>query len=274
MLAAQDFQFIRALLQKRSAIVLDEEKNYFVESRLETLARGEGYESVSDLVSRLKTNTADSLDERVIEALMIHETSFFRDQRPFEVLRRKILPELIEARKSTRQLRILCIACASGQEPYSLAMMIRDSFPQLAAWDLTITATDLSKQVLKKAREGTYNEVEIKRGLPKPYLLKFFDRCGDQWKLAQSVRQMVSFQAMNLVDSWPAFRLADVVLLRNVLIYLDVTARKQILAKVRSVLKPDGYLLLGAAESTINLDDAFKRVELGSTSIYRLHSPS
>lgn len=272
MLAAEDFEFIRELLQKRSAIALDEEKHYFVESRLGPLARGEGYDSVGQLVARLRSGPANRLDQQVVEALMIHETSFFRDRRPFEVFRKKILPELIQARRSLRQIRILCMACSSGQEPYSLAMMIRDNFRELRTWELMIIATDLSQQVLEKARAGAYNQLEINRGLPKPYLLKFFNRRGDAWKLSDDVRQMVDFRAMNLIEPWPAFPPVDIVLFRNVLIYFDVAARKKILAKVRTILQPDGYLLLGAAESTLNLDDAFQRVDLGSTSIYRLQS--
>ena len=269
-LEVKEFEFIRSFVQKRSAIVLDDEKQYLVESRLQPLARREGFSNVAELVMQMQASPVNGLHQKVVEAMTTNETSFFRDIHPFDALRRVVLPELIAARSATRQLRIWCAACSTGQEPYSLAMLLRENFPQLQSWNVSILATDLSTQVLEKARDGSFNQIEINRGLPAPYLLKYFQRQGMNWQLKEDLRKMIDFRSMNLIEPWPLMPPADVVLLRNVLIYFDVNTKKDILAKVRRLLRPDGYLFLGGAESTFNLDDAFKRVELERSSVYRL----
>lgn len=270
-LEVKEFDFIRSFLQEKSAIVLDDEKHYLVESRLQPLARREGFASVSELLQKLQSSRVNGLPQKVVEAMTTHETSFFRDIRPFEALRKSVLPERIAAQSSTRQLKIWCLACSTGQEPYTLAMMIRESFPQLQTWDVRIIATDLSTQILEKARQGVFSQLEVNRGLPTAYLLKYFQRQGMNWQLKEDIRKMIDFRTMNLIEPWPTGPAADVILLRNVLIYFDVATKKEILAKVRRLMHPDGYLLLGGAESTLNLDDAFKRVELEKSSFYRLH---
>jgi chemotaxis protein methyltransferase CheR len=269
-LEVQEFEFIRSFLQARSAIVLDDEKQYLVESRLQPLARREGLASVGELVSKMRLNTANGLQRKVIEALTTHETSFFRDQRPFEALRKVVLPDRIAAQTRSRMLRIWCMACSTGQEPYSIAMLLREDFPQLRSWNVGIVATDLSVQILEKAREAVFSQLEVSRGLPSPYLLKYFHRQGTNWQLNDDIRKMVEFRQMNLIEPWPASLPVDIVFLRNVLIYFDIDAKKDILARVRRLLNPEGYLFLGGAETTFGLDESFKRFELEKTSVYRL----
>ena len=270
MLEVKDFEYIRDFLLKRSAIALDAEKQYLVESRLQPLARREGFSSVAELVTKMQSSPVNGLHQKVVEAMTTHETSFFRDLNPFDAMRKSVLPKLIAARSVSRELRIVCLACSTGQEPYSLAMLIRETFPQLDSWKVTIVATDLSTQVLKRARDGNYNQHEINRGLPAPYLLKYFDRQGMNWQVKDNLRKMIDFQTMNLIEPWQFMLPADVVFLRNVLIYFDVAVKKEILAKVRRILRPDGFLFLGGSENALNLDDSFKRLEFEQTSVYQL----
>jgi chemotaxis protein methyltransferase CheR len=272
-LSYSDFDYVRTLVQKRSAIVLEDEKSYLAESRLLSLARREGYPSVADLVAQLRVGTVNGLHQRVVEAMTTNETSFFRDIHPFEALRKVVLPQLIEARKATRRLHIWSAASSTGQEPYSLAILLREHFPQLAGWDVRILATDLSTEVLARAREGIYGQIEINRGLPATLLVKYFQRQGVNWQLKDDLRKMVEFRAMNLIEPWPTMPSMDIVLIRNVLIYFDVPTKKDILGKTRRLLRPDGYLFLGGAESTFNLDDAFERMQLERASVYRLRQP-
>lgn len=267
---ATDFDFVRDLVRKRSAIVLENEKSYLVESRLLPLARKEGFTSIDEMVAKLRLSMFGTLHGKVVEAMTTNETSFFRDLQPFEALRKVVLPELITKRAASRQLRIWCAASSSGQEPYTIAMLIREHLPQLATWDVKILATDLSTQVLDKARSGIFNQIEVNRGLPAQYLMKYFDRQGMNWQLKESIRQMIDFKPLNLIETWPPMSVMDIVFIRNVLIYFDVQTKKNILGKVRRLLRPDGFLFLGGAESTYNLDDSFVRTEIEKASVYRL----
>ena len=269
-LERKEFEYIRNFLQKRSAIVLDEEKQYLVESRLMPLARREGYAGISELVTKMQTSAVNGLHQKVVEAMTTHETSFYRDARPFDALRHAVLPELIKAQAATRKLRIWCAACSSGQEPYSVAMLIREHFPQLQTWDVSILATDLSIQILDKAREAVFSQLDVNRGLPAPHIVKYFERQGMNWKLKDDICKLVDFRPMNLIEPWPIMAPFDVVMLRNVLIYFDVDTKKSILKNVRRLLRPSSYFFLGGAESTRNLDDNFARVELEQSSVYRL----
>jgi chemotaxis protein methyltransferase CheR len=264
------FDFVRTLLHQRSAIVLGSEKAYLVETRLLPLARQEGLPSVDALVERLRQRPSMVLEQRVVEALATNETSFFRDLRPFDVLRDTVLPGLMQRRAGERALTIWCAACSSGQEPYSVALLIREHFPRLLDWRLRILACDLSTEMIERARQGRFNQIEVNRGLPARLLVKYFERHGLGWQLRDDVRRMVEFQAMNLAGMWPPLPPLDVVLLRNVLIYFDVDVRRQVLGKVRRLLRPDGALFLGGAETTLNLDDAFERVQLNGAGYYRL----
>ncbi len=267
-ISPQDFDFVRTLVCDQAGIVLENGKEYLVESRLVPLAKRHGFESLDTLVTALRRADA-TLRRNVVEAMTTNETTFFRDIEPFEVLRKHVIPQLMAARGESRELRIWYGASSTGQEPYSLVMMLLDHFPQLAAWNVTHYATDINLEVLERARQGKYNQIEMNRGLPVTYLVKYFEKCGLEWQLKPAVRERVRFEPMNLVKSWPALPQFDIVMLRNVMIYFDIEAKKQILAKIRRQLKPDGYLFLGGAETTMGLSDAFQRMQFDRAGCYR-----
>jgi chemotaxis protein methyltransferase CheR len=273
LLRAEDFEYLRRLLLDEAAIVLEGAKGYFAEARLDALARREGIASATDLVARLKLGQPDGLRSKTVEAMTQNETSFFRDARPFEEIRRSVLPELIGRRLEDRRLRIWSAACSSGQEPYSLALLILEDFPELAGWDVSILASDLSTEMVGRGLAGRYTQAEMNRGLPASLLVKYFRREGLEWTIDEAARRPVEFRAINLAGDWPDLGDFDLIALRNVLIYLGIDDRKAILAKVARALAPDGYLWLGTAESTINVDDRFERVEPERGSFYRLRRP-
>jgi chemotaxis protein methyltransferase CheR len=266
----QDFDFIRKLLYDRSAIALEDNKQYLVESRLAPMVRELKLASIADLVGLLRAPFSNGLQQKVVEAMVTTETTFFRDLHPFEALRKAVIPDLISRRQNERVLNIWCAACSTGQEPYSIAMLVREHFPELAAWKVNILATDLSRDVLARAREGRFSQVEVNRGLPAALLLKHFRQHGSLWQLHDDVRSMVEFQELNLVRAWYPLPRMDLVFLRNVMIYFDVETKKSILGRMARVLQPDGYLLLGGAETTFNLNDSYKRVEQHKTGFYQL----
>lgn len=265
-----DLNYICKLVKDRSAIALDPTKGYLIIARLEPLARAEGFGSLEQLFKALRGAHENGLHYRVVEAMTTNETSFFRDLHPFEALRKHVLPQLIAARQAQRQLTIWCAACSSGQEPYTLCMVLKEHFPILSNWNVRIIATDYSKEMVQRARKAVYSQLEVNRGLPATYLVKYFTRVGMDWQVAESLRQMVSFEEINLAAQWPALPSLDLVLIRNVMIYFDIPTKIAILKKIRGLLRPDGYLMLGGAETTINLDDAFERVSVENTSVYRI----
>lgn len=269
-LATAEFDFVRKLVHEQSAIVLEDGKGYLVESRLSPIARKAGLASLSELVARLQSRRDDALQREVVEAMTTNETTFFRDRHPFDALRDVLLPELLAARAKERRLTIWSAASSTGQEPYSIAMLLREHFPELLTWNVRILATDLNEEVLAKARAGQYGQVEINRGLAAPMLMKYFTRDGLKWIISGDLRRMVDFQQMNLAARWPTMPSMDVIFLRNVLIYFDAPTKKKILANARQLLRPDGVLFLGGAETTINLDDAFERMPHEKAAVYRL----
>ena len=269
-LSPQDFNYIRDLVRRHSAIVLDPDKAYLIETRLAPLARQTGFESLRELIASLRIAPGDGLHTKVVEAMTTHETSFFRDSHPFETLRAAILPGLIAKRPPGQNLAIWCAACSSGQEPFSVAMLAHEHFPELVKGRLRIIATDLSGAVLARARDGLYTQIEINRGLPAALLTRYFDKQGLSWRLKSEIRRMVDFRQNNLVEAWPHLPALDVVFMRNVLIYFGQDTKKAILAKVRGILKPDGYLFLGSSETTLNLDTAFEPISIGKTVCYQL----
>jgi chemotaxis protein methyltransferase CheR len=266
-----DFDYIRALVRKESSIVLDGSKTYLVTSRLLPLARAHGFDTVGSLISQLQATPYGELHTLAVEAIATTETSFFRDHHPFVALRDEIIPELVQRkRRSNHTLSIWSAACASGQEPHSLAMILRDRFADLNGWNLQLMASDFSRGMLDRAREGLYTQLEINRGLPAPYLVRYFSQQEDQWLLAPEIRHMFRFFHQNLTSEWTLAAQADLVLMRNVLIYFDVETRRELLRRVRRILKPGGYLLLGSAETTLNLDDYFTRVMVGRAVFYQV----
>jgi chemotaxis protein methyltransferase CheR len=269
-LSRASFEFVRAVLRQRCGHCLEDDKVYLVETRLLPVARRHGFTSVEDLVLRLRSRSSEELLVELVEAMAITETCFFRDGHPFEVLREAVLPELVRRRAGVRRLNIWSAACASGQEPYSVALLLRQHFPDLSGWDVRLIASDLSGAMLERARRGRYSELEISRGLPPELVQAHFEKRENGWQIRDDIRRLVECRPINLSGAWPELPPLDLVLLRNVLIYFDVPTRQQVLGRVRRVLQPGGYLLLGGAETTHSLDDDFIPVSFGRTSFFRL----
>lgn len=262
--------YLRELVYRRSAIVLHADKSYLIDSRLTPLAREAGLASIDELVWKIQREDATApLVRRVIEAMTTNETLFFRDLHPFEALKTRILPELIRARSAQRSLRIWCAAASTGQEPYSIAMTLREHFPELASWDVKVIATDINAAVLERARTATYRQLEVNRGLPVTMLVKYFERKGAEWELKPVIRDMVKFAELNLLDAWTCVGPQDIVFIRNVLIYFDVPTKRQLLGRIRNLLQADGFLVLGGAETTNNLDDQYVPVKIGGGVYYQ-----
>jgi chemotaxis protein methyltransferase CheR len=268
---ACSFAYLVRLVRERSAIVLDNSKAYLLESRLMPLARQLGMESLTSLVKSLEQPGSNDLAQQVVDAMTTNETSFFRDINPFDALRSEVLPELIQRRQQERTLNIWSNGCSSGQEIYSIAMLIREHFqPQLANWRVRLIATDLSSSMLKRAQLGDFNHTEVNRGLPLQLLLKYFEKRGMCWQIKEEIRRSVEFKEINLIERWPAtLPTMDIVFLRNVLIYFDPTTKEQVLKRTRQQMRPDSYLFLGGSETTLKLDVPFHRQLIGKAPCYR-----
>jgi chemotaxis protein methyltransferase CheR len=252
-----DYEFLRKLLKERSGLDLSSDKQYLVESRLIPLARRAGLAGITELVQKIKNGT-DPLTADVVEAMTTNETFFFRDKIPFDHLRQTILPELLKARAGRRSLRIWCAASSSGQEPYSIAMCLKEAGAALAGWRVEILATDLSQAVLEKSRAGIFSQFEVQRGLPIQMLVKYFSQIGELWQLNADIRAMVQHRQLNLLQDFSHLGTFDVIFCRNVLIYFDQDTKVGIFDRLARVLEPDGVLALGAAESVVGISDAFK----------------
>lgn len=255
-----DYEFIRKLLKQRSGLMLSAEKQYLVESRLMPVARRNGIADLSELTRKLRRGTDAALITEVVEAMTTNETFFFRDRIPFEHFRTFIMPALMQARARYKRIRIWCAAASTGQEPYSLAMAIREMGAALDGFRIEILATDLSTEVLQKARAGSYSQFEVQRGLPIQLLVKYFTQAADNWQIAADIRSMVQFRPANLLDDFSRFGQFDLVVCRNVLIYFDQPTKSDVLDRMARVVAPDGFLILGAAETTIGLTQGFTSV--------------
>jgi chemotaxis protein methyltransferase CheR len=255
-----DYDFLRKLVKERSGLVLSADKQYLVESRLLPVARKAGLATLSDLVQRLKGAGAQALAVEVVEAMMTNESFFFRDKLPFDHFRNTIIPSLMAARATQRRVRIWCAAASTGQEPYSLAMCLKEMAPLLAGWRIDILATDLSNEVLEKAKAGIYSQFEVQRGLPIQLLVKYFAQIGETWQIAPEIRAMVQYRPFNLLSDFAGLGMFDVVFCRNVLIYFDQPTKVGVLDRIARLVERDGYLLLGAAETVVGLTDSFKPV--------------
>ncbi len=265
----EDAAFVRDLVYQQSAVALDESKQYLLEMRLTPAARDAGLDDIAGLVADARGGSQEA-NRRIVEALVTHETSFFRDHHPFEALRNDVLPALIEARSRSRILNIWSAACSSGQEAYSIAMTILEHFPRLASWPVRIIGTDISQSIVDHASAGSFRQLEVNRGLPAHLLLKYFDRDGSEWRIKPDVKRLVEFRQLNLLDRWNLLPFPDIVFMRNVLIYFDIETKKKILANVRRLLPRDGALFLGAAETTLNLDDGWRRSVSVKTGFYQV----
>lgn len=269
-LTTNDFDLIRKMIYEQSAIVLEPGKEYLVEARLQPLAQREGLNTIQELVAKMRQDKSNGLQQKVVDAMTTNETSFFRDIHPFETFKKFIIPDIIAKRATVRELNIWCGASSSGQEPYTLAMVLRENFPALITWKINFIATDISQQMLTRSRNGIYSQLEINRGLPAAYLVKYFQRVSMDWQVKDDLRKMIEFKELNLCQNWPLMPRLDVVFMRNVLIYFDVNTKKTILGKVRQLMKPDGYLFMGAAETTLNLDDSFVRMDYQQSGCYKI----
>jgi chemotaxis protein methyltransferase CheR len=251
-----DYEFLRKFLKERSGLDLSSDKQYLVESRLIPLARRVDLPGIAELVARLKGGP-DPLGAEVVEAMTTNETFFFRDKIPFDHLTGTVFPELVRARANRRSLRIWCAASSTGQEPYSIAMCVKQ-FAALAGWRVEIVATDLSHAVLEKAKAGIFSQFEVQRGLPIQMLVKYFTQIGEMWQLNADIRAMVQHRQLNLLQDFSHLGMFDVIFCRNVLIYFDHDTKIGIFDRLARVLEPDGVLALGAAESVIGISDAFR----------------
>ena len=263
--SVDDSKFVRELVRDQSSISLGENKEYLIEARLAPLARREGLDSIAALIDEVRAGRSHLRDE-VVGALATHETWFFRDHNPFEALREVVIPALL-ADDPGRRLALWSAAASTGQEAYSLAMLLLEHFP--GAKGASILATDLSADVLDRAGTGSFNQFEVNRGLPAPFLVKYFERQGLRWQLHDRVRSLVSFRQMNLAEPLPSIPPMDIVFLRNVLIYFEPETRAGVLERINRVLRPGGYLFLGSTETTYGLDAALTRVRLGTTTCYQ-----
>ena len=267
-MSPQDFEFISTLIRDRSGLVLTKEKTYLLESRLMPLTRGHGVESVDQLITKVRGNGSEALINDVVEAMTTNETFFFRDTRPFEEFKNFVLPSLREARHTQKKMRIWCAACSTGQEPYSLAMILKDAAAELLGWRNDIVATDLSNEALGKAKVGLYSQFEVQRGLPVKMLMDHFKQVNETWQIDSAIRAMVTFRNLNLLQSFDALGKFDTVFCRIVLIYFDPDTKKRVLDNIRKRMTDDGYLFLGGSETVIGVTESFKRVD-GHRGVYQ-----
>lgn len=266
-----DFATIARFVLDRSGIVLSEGQEYLVESRLAPLARHQQLDGVAGVAAALRSRPPAALQAAIVDAMTTNETSFFRDRHPFDAMADKVIPELLTARRRDDDITIWCAAASSGQEPYTLAMILHERFPALlASGRVQILATDLSPTMIARMAEGRYSQFEINRGLPAPLLVTYFEQVGRDWVIRQDLRNMVEARELNLLASWSGVPRCDIVLIRNVLIYFSVEVKQQLLRRIRDeVLRPDGYLFLGSSETTLNIDAGYVAERHGRATYYR-----
>ncbi|MEM6664807.1 MAG: protein-glutamate O-methyltransferase [Pseudomonadota bacterium] len=264
----ENFKHLAQLLKLKSGLIVTEDKQYLIETRLTPVARRAGLSNLDDLVVALRKPGATALVNTVVDAMTTNETFFFRDKTPFDLLENTILPELRDKRTG-RRLRIWCAAASTGQEPYSIAMVLKEQAAKMAGWTYDILGTDISPSVLEKARKASYSQFEVQRGLPIQLLLKYFTQVGDSWNLNADIKQMVHYKPLNLLDNLMALGKFDIVFCRNVLIYFDRDTKAEILSRVAKQMAPDAYLVLGAAETVVGVTDAFVPVP-GKRGLYAL----
>lgn len=269
----EDFEFLTALIRQRSGLVLSEDKSYLLESRLMPLARKRGLKGLEELIQTLRTHKEEALIQDVTEAMTTNESFFFRDVKPFDLFRDQILPALLKNRADRKSFRVWCAAASSGQEPYSLAITLMEQAQKLSGWRTEIIGTDISREILEKAKSGLYSQFEVQRGLPIQLLLKYFEKRDDMWQANSALRTMVQYRELNLLDSLQTMGKFDVVFCRNVLIYFDQETKGKVLDKISQMLPQDGVLFLGGAETVLGISDKFKPVP-GLRGVYCLSTSS
>lgn len=265
-----DYDYLRKCLKEKSGLVLSADKQYLVESRLLPVARKSGLASLGELVCALKRGDGDDLMTHVVEAMTTNETFFFRDNTPFDNFRSLILPALLAARQNSRFIRIWCAAASTGQEPYSLAIIIKEMAADLAGWHIELVASDLSNEVLERARKGIYSQFEVQRGLPIKLLIKYFAQVGEVWEIAPEIRAMVRFQKLNLLSDFTRLGVFDVIFCRNVLIYFDRPTQEMVIQKICRNINPGGYLFVGHSESLSGMNISARQV---GNAVYRIPLP-
>jgi len=243
-----DYTYLREVIFHHSQNVLEPAHDHLFQSRLTGILQRHGMTRIDELVRYLRLSRSPELERAVAEAMTINETSFFRDCKSFALLQADVLPKLVEARRATRRLRLWSAASSTGQEAYSLAILIRDHFPQLSAWTIRIEATDISAEVVRRASQGRYHRIEMNRGLPARLLVRYFDRIGDEWAIKPEIAEICHFRQANLCAPLPFQERFDIILLRNVMLYLSFDTRRTLLAAMHRMIAPDGYLFLGSAE--------------------------
>ncbi|HPF46013.1 MAG: protein-glutamate O-methyltransferase [Alphaproteobacteria bacterium] len=264
---SEDFELISGLLKQRSGLILPKDKVYLLESRLTPIAHRRGLDSLDELVSEVRLKRKEDLLSEITEAMTTNESFFFRDNKPFDLFKDSVLPQLLESRASRKKIRIWCAAASTGQEPYSLAIILKELSVKLAGWNIEIVGTDLSQKVLDKAKMGLFSQFEVQRGLPIQMLIKYFNQVGELWQISEEIRNMVSFRKFNLLDPYTLLGSFDVIFCRNVLIYFDQPTKTEVLEKMRKLLPNDGTLFLGAAETVLGITDKFKPVQ-GQRGLY------
>jgi chemotaxis protein methyltransferase CheR len=252
-----DYEYLRKFLKDSSGLDLSADKQYLIESRLLPIARKAGLPGITELVQKMKGGSA-GIAPQVVEAMTTNETFFFRDKVPFDHFRDAIMPEVLQARASRRSIRIWCAAGSTGQEPYSLAMCLKEMSAVLAGWRVEILATDLSLEVLEKSKAGLYSQFEVQRGLPIQMLVKYFKQTGELWQINADIRAMVQHRQLNLLHDFSQLGVFDVIFCRNVLIYFDQDTKVNIFRRLAKATEADGFLALGAAETVVGLTDVFK----------------
>ncbi len=269
----EDFNFLSTLIKQRSGLVLTEDKSYLLESRLMPIARKRGLKGLEELTQTLRTHKEEALMQDVTEAMTTNESFFFRDIKPFDMFREQVLPELLKNRADRKSFRVWCAAASSGQEPYSLAITLLEAAQKLAGWRTEIVGTDISREILEKAKSGLYSQFEVQRGLPIQLLLKYFEKKDDMWQASSALRTMVQFKELNLLGDLQKMGKFDVVFCRNVLIYFDQETKGRVLDEISRMMPPDGILFLGGAETVLGISDKFKPVP-GLRGVYCLQGSS
>ena len=267
-----DFDYISALLKKRSGLSLSKDKAYLVESRLAPAARRHGLSTIEELLRKLRSNPPESLLVEITEAMTTNESFFFRDKTPFDTFSQYLLPTLLAARETQKHFRIWCAAASTGQEPYSLAMILRERAAQLAGWRIEIIATDISREVIDRAKAGIYSQFEVQRGLPIQLLVKNFQKTEDHWQIAPELRSMVQFKLFNLLDDFRTLGRFDLIFCRNVLIYFDPATKRSVLERMAKQMAPDAHVVLGAAETVIGITDVLRPND-AKRGLYELAQP-
>lgn len=273
MIARADYDTLKEVLLANSGHHLGEGKEYLVERRLESVAGSLGFPDLTALVRHVRLTRDPKVVKLVCEAMTTNESLFFRDGRPFDLMKERILPDLIEKRRATRRLRIWSAACSTGQEAYSLAMLLAE-YPGLSGWTVEILGTDYSPKVVDRAREGVFNHFEVQRGLPIQMLIKYFEQGeNNSWRIKENLRRTVTFREGNLLQSFRTLGTFDVVFCRNVLIYFDDAGKRGVLERMADVIPPDGYLFLGASETALGLSDLWSVVQGASTTLFQRSQP-